>query len=70
MLLGVSAIIWTGWSTEWSRVDHTNNEIEFFLPVWLTVVAILYLYPLALFAIEAFGTNRSVSIPKKLDGTG
>ena len=50
VLLGVSAIIWTGWTTEWARVDHTNFRLELFLPVWLTVVAILYLYPLALFA--------------------
>ena len=50
VLLGVSAIIWTGWSTEWARVDHTNFLLELFLPVWLTIVAILYLYPLALFA--------------------
>ena len=50
VLLGVSAIVWTGWSTEWSQVDHTNFLLEIFLPVWLTIVAILYLYPLALFA--------------------
>ena len=50
LLLGVSAIVWTVWSTEWSQVDYVNFLLELVLPVWLTIVSVLYLYPLALFA--------------------
>ena len=58
VLLGISAIIWTGWSTEWTEVDHTNFLLELFLPVWLTATAILYLYPLALFATHETTSTR------------
>ena len=49
-LLGIAALVWTGWSIGQSEMVYTNLGLELFLPVWLTVVAILYLYPLALFA--------------------
>ena len=61
VLLGISAIIWTGWNTEWTQVDHTDLLLEFLLPVWLTIVAILYLYLLALFA-----THETTSVRMRI----
>ena len=52
VLLVASAFIWTVWSAEWEEVDHTALLLEIFLPIWLTVVAVLYLYPLALFVVH------------------
>ena len=61
VLLGVSAVVWTGWSTEWAEVDHINFVLEVLLPIWLTAVAILYLYPLALFA-----THETTSVQMRI----
>ena len=49
-LLGISAISWTVLSTEWSQIDYLDFLLELVLPVWLTIVSVVYLYPLALFA--------------------
>ena len=50
ILLATAAIIWTGRSTVWAQVNHTEFLLELILPVWLTLVSVLYLYPLALYA--------------------
>ena len=50
ILLLTSAICWTVWKTEWEEVNYVALILEFSLPIWLTIVAIIYLYPLTLFA--------------------
>ncbi len=49
---GVAAIAWASWRLldDWSEIDAALLFREFLLPLWLTPVALLLIYPLSWFA--------------------
>ena len=49
---GVTAIAWASWRLvdDWSEIDTALLLREFLLPLWLTPVALLLIYPLSWFA--------------------
>lgn len=49
---GVAAIAWASWRlvADWSEIDTALRLREFLLPLWLTPVALLLIYPLSWFA--------------------
>ena len=49
---GLAAMIWTSWwlVNDWSDLDKAMLIREFLLPLWLTPIALLLIYPLAWFA--------------------
>lgn len=49
---GVAAITWASWrfARDWSEIDLVPLAREFLLPLWLTPVALLLIYPLSWFA--------------------
>ena len=51
-LYGITAITWAIWhiARDWANIDHGLLALEFLLPVWLTPVALLYIYPLTVIA--------------------
>ena len=52
LMLGSVAIIWAVWKMEWRTANYGELALEFALPIWLSAVAVLYLYLLSIFAIH------------------
>lgn len=52
IVLGASALVWslTHLITDWSTLDRTEILREFLLPIWLTPVALVFVYGFALVA--------------------
>ena len=49
---GLAAIVWASWRlvNDWSDIDRAMLLREFMLPLWLTPIALLLIYPLSWFA--------------------
>ena len=51
-IFGIAALIWAGMHLvgDWAIVDHGQLLREFLLPIWMTPIALLFMYGFAVFA--------------------